>query len=88
MANLTTVLKEIAKMDSTEVNATVDAIKLRRNFIARGKMLGFQVGDIVFFDAHGKTIQGNITKKARKNLTVDTGAGKWRVASTLLRHTA
>tara|TARA_B100000809_G_C14987346_1_gene476711 strand:+ start:486 stop:752 length:267 start_codon:yes stop_codon:yes gene_type:complete len=88
MANLTTVLKEIAKMDSTEVNATVDAIKLRRNFIARSKMLNFQVGDVVYFDAHGGVVQGNIVKKARKNLTVDTGKGKWRVASTLLRKTA
>ena len=88
MANLTTVLKEIAKMDSTEVNATVNAIKLRRNFISKGKMIGFQVGDVVFFDAHGKTIQGNILKKAIKNLTVDTANGKWKVPASQLRHTA
>lgn len=88
MSNLTNVLKEIDKMDNTEINTVVQAIKNRRNAIAKNSVLGFQVGDKVEFNARGGVITGTITKKAIKNITVDTGAGKWRVSATLLRKAA
>jgi|13_taG_2_1085334.scaffolds.fasta_scaffold176454_1 hypothetical protein len=88
MSNLNKVLSEIATMDSNEINSVVDAIKLRRTFIARSTVRSFNVGDKVEFDARGGIIQGTITKKAIKNITVDTGQGKWRVSATLLRKAA
>jgi hypothetical protein len=88
MSNLNKVLSEVAKMDSNEINSVVEAIKLRRTFIARQTVFSFNVGDNVEFDARGGTIKGTITKKAIKNITVDTGRGKWRVSATLLRKAA
>jgi len=88
MSNLSKVLSEVAKMDGDEINSVISAIKDRRTFIARKSVFGFTVGDKVEFDARGGTITGTITKKAIKNITVDTGAGKWRVSATLLRKAA
>ena len=88
MSNLSKVLSEVAKMDGDEINSVISAIKLRRTFIAKSSVLAFNVGDKVEFDARGSTIQGTITKKAIKNITVDTGRGKWRVSATLLRKAA
>ncbi len=88
MSNLNKVLSEIAIMDSEEINSVVEAIKLRRTFLAKSTVRSFNVGDVVEFDARGGTIQGTITKKAIKNITVDTGRGKWRVSATLLRKAA
>jgi len=88
MSNLSKVLSEIAKMDGDEINSVISAIKLRRTFIAKSTVLNFEVGDKVEFDARGSVITGTITKKAIKNITVDTGRGKWRVSATLLRKAA
>jgi|TARA_Y100001949_G_scaffold121356_1_gene103232 hypothetical protein len=88
MSNLSKVILEITKMNSEEINSVVSAIKDRRTFIARSSVLGFEVGDKVEFDARGSVITGTITKKAIKNITVDTGRGKWRVSATLLRKAA
>ena len=88
MSNLSKVIQEITKMSGDEINAVVSAIKDRRTFITKSSVRGFEVGDTVEFDARGGTIQGTITKKAIKNITVDTGRGKWRVSATLLRKAA
>ncbi|SVC53926.1 uncharacterized protein METZ01_LOCUS306780 [marine metagenome] len=88
MSNLSKVILEITKMNSEEINSVVSAIKDRRTFIARSTVLNFEVGDKVEFDARGSVITGTITKKAIKNITVDTGRGKWRVSATLLRKAA
>ena len=76
MSNLNKVLSEIAIMDSEEINSVVEAIKLRRTFLAKSTVRSFNVGDVVEFDARGGIIKGTITKKAIKNITVDTGRGK------------
>ena len=88
MSDLSKVILEITKMNSEEINSVVSAIKDRRTFIARSTVLNFEVGDKVEFDARGSVITGTITKKAIKNITVDTGRGKWRVSATLLRKAA
>lgn len=88
MSDLSKVILEITKMNSDEINSVVSAIKDRRTFIAKSSVRGFNVGDKVEFDARGSVISGTITKKAIKNITVDTGKGKWRVSATLLRKAA
>ena len=88
MSDLSKVILEITKMNSDEINSVVSAIKDRRTFIAKSSVRGFNVGDKVEFDARGSVISGTITKKAIKNITVDTGRGKWRVSATLLRKAA
>ena len=75
MSNLNKVLSEIAIMDSEEINSVVEAIKLRRTFLAKSTVRSFNVGDVVEFDARGGIIKGTSTKKAIKNITVDTGRG-------------
>ena len=88
MSDLSKVILEITKMNSDEINSVVSAIKDRRTFIAKSSVRGFNVGDKVEFDARGSVISGTITKKAIKNITVDSGRGKWRVSATLLRKAA
>ncbi len=82
---LTDVFGLIHNMDNDQVNAVVDAIKLRRTRIARNAVSTFNVGDHVSFTGRGGNIvTGTVTKKAIKNVTVDTGKGKWRVPASML----
>jgi len=86
---LQSVLNEISRFNNDEINQVVEAIKLRRTYISRQSVFSFNVGDKVQFDAGNRgIITGTITKKAIKNITVDTGRGTWRVSANLLKKVA
>ena len=75
----------VHSMTTEQVNAVVDAIKLRRTRIHRDAVHELNVGDKVKFTARGNSIvTGTIEKKAIKNVVIDTGAGKWRVPASMV----
>ena len=75
----------IHNMNPDQIAQIVDAIKLRRNRINNQAMHTVQVGDNVQFTGrNGNVVSGSVTKKAIKYVTVDTGAGRWKVPANML----
>ena len=75
----------IRHMDKATLNVLANEIKLRRNALGHEQMRQVSVGDSVTFEGRGgATVSGTVTKKAIKNLTIDTGAGRWRVPAALV----
>lgn len=75
----------IRHMDKATLNILANEIKLRRNALGHEQMRQVSVGDNVTFEGRGgATVSGTVTKKAIKNLTIDTGAGRWRVPAALV----
>ena len=82
MANLVTKASEIIyQMDQEQLNQVIDAIKLKRNHLAKQATRSMMVGDIVGFTGkRGNQVSGKVTKIAKKYVTVDCGInGNWRV---------
>ena len=60
---LKTIIEDIFKMESTDLNAVVDAIKMRRNQLHTSDAHQFRVGDRVSFAGrHGSTLKGVVEK--------------------------
>ena len=75
----------VQNMDADQVDQLVQAIKLRRNRINQTAIRTVQVGDNVKFTGrNGNVVSGSVTKKAIKYVTVDTGAGRWKVPANML----
>lgn len=75
----------IQAMLADQVDVVVEAIKLRRTRMHRDAVHVLSVGDKVKFTGRGNNIvTGTITKKAVKNVIIDTGAGKWRVPASIV----
>lgn len=87
MTNLQTAIAAIQGMDKDELEQVIEAVKLRRNFIARSTVRSLNVGDTVSFDAgprRGVRV-GTVTKVNRKNVKVkEAGYGTWNVPASLL----
>lgn len=82
---LTDTMHLVQNMTAKQVNDVVEAIKLRRTRMHRDAVHVLNVGDKVKFTGRGnKTVTGTITKKAVKNVIIDTGAGKWRVPASIV----
>lgn len=80
--NLVTKASEIIyQMDQDQLNQVIDAIKLKRNHLAKQATRSMMVGDIVGFTGkRGNQVSGKVTKIAKKYVTVDCGInGNWRV---------
>ena len=86
MTMMNTVLDQVARMDSAELNRVVDAIKLRRTFVAKESARGLFIGDSVQFTGRGnRTVTGTVTKVNTKTVVVDTVRdGKWKVTASML----
>lgn len=91
MSNLVTRAVElIYQMDNAQLNEVVEALKLKRQYLARQATRDVIVGDIVEFDARGRTVRGKVTKVNQKTLQVreDRGglvATNWKVTASLVR---
>ena len=82
---LTDTMHLVQNMTATQVDDIVEAIKLRRTRMHRDAVHVLNVGDKVKFTGRGNAIvTGTITKKAVKNVIIDTGAGKWRVPASIV----
>ena len=83
---LKTIIEDIFKMESTDLNAVVDAIKMRRNQLHTSDAHQFRVGDRVSFAGrHGITLKGVGEKVKFKYVLVRTDAGqRWNVPGSHL----
>ena len=83
---LKNIIEDIFKMESTDLNAVVDAIKLRRNQLHTSDAHQFRTGDRVSFAGrHGSILKGVVEKVKIKYVLVRTDAGqRWNVPGSHL----
>jgi hypothetical protein len=72
---------------NTELSSMIDAIKFARAQLTRSSIRAITLQSNVEFDNSktGRTMRGFVKKIALKYVTVDTGAGLWRVPANMLR---
>ena len=83
---LKTIVEDIFKMESTDLSAVVDAVKMRRNQLHFADAQLFKVGDRVSFAGrHGSTLKGVVEKVKIKYILVRTAGGtRWNVPGSHL----
>ena len=83
---LKTIIEDIFKMESTDLNAVVDAIKMRRNQLHTSDAHQFRVGDRVSFAGrHGSILKGAVEMVKIKYVLVRTDSGtRWNVPGSHL----
>ena len=75
----------IRHMSLDELKIIQDEISMRRTALSRENMRTINVGDRVSFTGrNGGEQTGEVTKKAIKYVTVDTGFGRWKVPASML----
>ena len=89
MTNIVTKSVElIYQMDNNQLNEVIEAIKLKRNHLARQAVRSFVVGDMVQFTSRrtGGKVNATVEKVNKKYIIVSThiGGEKWRVPATML----
>lgn len=85
--NVTKAVELIYQMDNNEINQIVEAIKLKRQFLARQAVRSFVVGDMVqFTDKRGGKVNATVRKVNKKYIIVEAhiGGTQWRVPATML----
>ena len=91
MSNLVTRAVElIYQMDNGQINEVIEAVKLKRQHLARQATRAVILGDIVEFDARGSKVIGKVTKVNQKTLQVREDRGglvstNWKVTASLVR---
>lgn len=86
---VTKAVEEIYKMDINELDQVVEAIKLKRQYLAKQAVRSFKVGDMVqFTNKTGGRVNATVEKVNRKYIVVSAhiGGQKWRVPATMLTH--
>ena len=74
---LKTIIEDIFKMESTDLNAVVDAIKMRRNQLHTADAHKFRVGDRVAFQGrHNSILKGTVDRVKIRYILVRTDAGQ------------
>ena len=83
---LKTIIEDIFKMDSTDLSAVVEAVKMRRNRLHFTDAQSFRVGDRVSFKGrHGSILKGVVEKVKIKYILVRTDGGtRWNVPGSHL----
>ena len=88
MTNLVTKSVElIYQMDNDQLNEIVEAIKLKRTYLAKQAVRSFLVGDIVqFTKKDGMQVSGQVRKINKKYIIVNESATgtQWKVPGTML----
>ena len=85
--NVTKVVEVIYKMNNNELNQVVDAIRLKRQYLAKQAIREFHIGDMVqFTDKNGGRTNATVTKVNKKYVIVEAhiGGTQWRVPATML----
>lgn len=86
--NVTKVVEVIYKMDASELDQVVEAIQLKRQYLAKQAIRNFVVGDMVQFTSRktGGRVNATVEKVNKKYVIVSThiGGEKWRVPATML----
>ena len=70
-----------------ELRSMIDAVQWNRSQLAKQIKRAIALGDTVEFTSSktGRVMQGTVSKVAIKYITVNTGAGLWRVPANMLR---
>lgn len=88
--NVTKVVEVIYKMDASELDQVVEAIQLKRQYLAKQAIRNFVVGDMVQFTSRrtGGKVNATVEKVNKKYVIVSThiGGEKWRVPASMLTH--
>lgn len=85
--SVTKAVEAIYTMDNEELNQVIEAIKLKRQYLARQAVKSFMKGDIVRFKTRtGGYVTGSVQKVNRKYIIVDAhiGGTRYRVPATML----
>ena len=86
--NVTKVVEVIYKMNANELDQVVEAIQLKRQYLAKQAIRNFVVGDMVQFTSRrtGGKVNATVEKVNKKYVIVSThiGGEKWRVPATML----
>lgn len=71
---------------NTELSSMIDAVKWNRAQLSKQIKRSMALGDTVQFtnSKTGRTMVGTVSKIAIKYVTVNTGAGFWRVPANML----
>jgi putative ribosome biogenesis GTPase RsgA len=92
MNNLVTRATElIYQMNAEQISEVIEAIKLKRQYLARQATRSVIVGDTVEFDARGRKVIGTVTKVNQKTLQVREAprgnllGTNWKVTASLVR---
>ena len=91
MTNIVTKASElIYKMDGDQLQQVVEAIQLKRQYLAKQAIRNFVVGDMVQFTSRrtGGKVNATVEKVNKKYVIVSThiGGEKWRVPASMLTH--
>ena len=91
MTNIVTKASElIYKMDGDQLQQVVEAIQLKRQYLAKQAIKKFTIGDMVQFKSRrtGGKVNATVEKVNRKYVIVSThiGGEKWRVPASMLTH--
>lgn len=81
------ILNDIQKMDNDQLNQVIDAVRMRRQYLATRAVRSYTIGDSVKFRSSktGKIKEGNIIKVGRKYITIDCGPfDNWRVPANMV----
>jgi putative ribosome biogenesis GTPase RsgA len=83
---VTKAVEAIYQMDNDQLNQVIEAVKLKRNHIAKQAVRKFLVGDKVsFIDRNKRRTHGIVEKVNKKYIIVDTNPGpKWRIPGNML----
>ena len=83
---LKTIVEDIFKMESTDLSAIIDAVKMRRNQLHTSDAHQFRIGDRVSFAGrHGSTLTGVVERVKIKYILVRTDSGqRWNVPGSHL----
>ena len=88
MSNVVTqAVEAIYKMDNDQLNQVIEAVKLKRQYLAREAVRAFVKGDLVRFkNRSGGYVNGTVIKVNRKYIIVDAHVGgtRYRVPATML----
>jgi len=88
MSNYVTKASECVRfMNSDELDQLIDVICLRRQYLTKEVIRSVRIGDTVTFDTRDRTVVGEVTKVARKNLVVmeHSQNTRWKVAAGLVQ---
>ena len=84
---VTKAVEQIYQMDNDELNQVIEAIKLKRTYLAKQAVRSFTKGDMVQFTSrNGGKVNGTVVKVNIKYIIVDAhiGGTRYKVPATML----
>ena len=79
----------VSKMGLEDISTFSERMRLQRTFLGKDIMRSLTIGDKVSFTGRGGVVlEGTVEKVMIKNVSVDTGRGRWRVPASMLTKVA